>query len=43
MSIVKSKFSFLQIRSEYMLCHPMELSQQVLGVTPDGVNPIERL
>ena len=43
MSAVEPEFCFLQMRSKGMLCHAMELSQAMLGVAPEGLNPIDIL
>jgi len=43
MSMVESEFCFLEVHCKGMLCHAMELSQAMLGIAPEGLNPIDML
>lgn len=43
MSMVESEFCFLEVHGKGMLCHAMELSQAMLGIAPEGLNPIDML
>ncbi len=43
MSVVEPEFRFLQMHGKGMLCHTMELSQGILGIDPEGLNPIDML
>jgi hypothetical protein len=43
MAMVEPEFCFLQMRGKVMFCYAMELSQAMLGIAPEGLNPIYML
>ena len=43
MPVVEPKFCFLEVHGKGMLCYAMELSRAMLGIAPEGLNPIDIL
>jgi hypothetical protein len=43
MAMVEPEFCFLQMRGKGMFCYAMELSQAMLGIASEGLNPIDML
>ena len=41
MAMVEPEFCFLEVHVKGMLCHAVELSQAMLGIAPEGLNPID--
>ena len=43
MITVEPEFCFPQMHGEGMLCPAMEMSQAMLGIAPEALNPIDML
>ena len=43
MPVVEPEYRFFEVHGKGMLCQTVELSQAMLGIAPEGLNPIDML